>query len=304
MKQSLLRTLTITLLACCTAHNQAKPITTTAEYELLRSKIENHLKELTQARINMMKSQEEGFSLPENFGDKQRSAQHNFEQSTLPRITKEVPLQAKEGSENSGMALMIDVNKIQKLSPQQLSKVLEACSNLMGLFPPLPDQAKEWSQVITPLLTFDKADRSALAKLIGSWLDRLLEQDDLEELASLSSLSKQEQKKQLKELRKSYADLASNASQLLYTWVQLSTILNKDNPLRAFLRHATTTPNALEKKFTKLREKLHDILTEQKGKKVTDEDVDGLILLSIASLFAPEGVSTLLRQTASKGESK
>lgn len=229
------------------------------------------------------------FKPSKSLKQQQASARTRLAEQVLPVITRKV--ETKVGGNKPARMSIIDGEKINQLSAQQMLKVLENLASGLRMLPPLPDQVTEWARTITPLLSFDKKTQHTMAETIGRWFDVLLQNEaDLEKLARISGTEQTQQHEQISALRENYKEYYHNASQLLYPWIQIALLLNARDPLGTWLSYATDDPQALRTKFKKVVEAAQNAL-EKAGRDVLSEaDARGFILLAIASLFAPEEV--------------
>jgi len=253
----------------------------TADAMQLRKKLEHGLSIAADSQIKQIKQHQGEFVASPKFIQKQRAARDTFAAKVLPLITQ------KDDMDRS-----VSLSKIEKLSGTQLTEIMHDAYNFLSLLPPLPAHVIAWSRTLTPFLSFSDADREGFSTLMNTWLTLLEEhQDDLQNIAAQASSPQATQRQFLNKLRPTYRAGQHNASQLLYSWVQASSALDEQNPLKAFLSQATTDAESLEARLQSLIQNAKEILKkESHGRKVSDADARGFVLFNMALLFAPDGV--------------
>jgi hypothetical protein len=267
----------------------------------LQRKFARALKEQGEEQVAAVsKKSGKKFVPSERFIQDQARARTQLLEQVIPQVTSTVTLSrdaADIDAASPKFAAVIDVAAIAALSPQEMRSVMEALFQGLRVLPPIPTQATEWSEALVPLFSFSAQTQRELGALLQSWVTAFLKNPaDVKSLAAAAKLPEEQRAAKINSLRKKYSDLQHNASQFLYAWIQIASILNANGPLTLFLQYATRDAGNLKNQFESLIKMARTELAVTHQKKVSAQDATGFVLLMIQTLFAPNGLASLMEE--------
>lgn len=248
----------------------------------------------------MRRASDPAFTPSEQFIKKQRMAREQLTKNVVPRITQAKALHTETGTPLK--ARCIDLHTIDQLSPSDLKRCLTALANALTLLPCVPGSADAWAKALTPLFSFTANAQGECGDLMASWLSQMLANvDDFKRILTLSKMSSEQDKaKEIAALRKKYQEYSHNASQLLYAWVQIASIINPESPVKTFLQYATRDWQTLYTQYNALVDIALQHIKAPKGAAHTRKDASGLLLLTLQTLFAPASWETFIKDTSAE----
>jgi hypothetical protein len=265
-----------------------EPIRTGDDAQKLVASLENKLQAALKQQIKHVERESgKKFAADEELIGQQGKALKLLK-AVVPKITKGVVTEL--GGEKAQMHVL-GLDKIEKLSSQELAKVLKSLADSLKMLPPVKD-LKGWAKALAPLVSFDGDAQALMTTLLGGWFDALLKnKGDLKKLAEILTSSKGDQRG-LVPLRKKYEGIQHNISQCMYTLLQVILITHNRNPWEVLLDLATNKPQELGAQLKELSTLLRSILekVQPDGGARTDE----LLLAAITTLFAPNEFFALL----------
>ncbi len=236
-----------------------------------------------QEKIDTIREESDpAFTPSAQFIKKQKMAREALIQQVIPRITKPKKFAATQ-DRTPGIMRAIDIHTIGELTPGELKKCLTHIATALTLLPPVPETAQAWAKAIVPLISFDAEEQEAFGDLITEWLTQLATNtDDLTMLLTATTgKSNSAKSEKIAALRKKYQATTHNASQLLYPWMQIASIINPEAPMKTFFQYATRNWKNVYQLYSTVVDRI------AKMTKKSRHDASGALLLSMQTVFAP-----------------